>query len=155
MLTSQSQVGWVRRYVKSLSQRLGFHKATSSKSVILGGQQVTLRPLTTGEFLELIYMSSDVLHDALVSWVSHDEDIYSFVVYLLSKLSKEDATKIVCTFLHVEPEWLEKNATADEGFSAVKEAIRLNDWSEILQAMMVLDTIGMDEVVRLWQTMES
>jgi len=151
MLTSQSQVGWVRRYVKSLSQRLGFHKATSLKQVTLGGQQVTLRPLTTGEFLELIYASSDILHDALVDWVTYGENTYSFVASLLSRLGKEDVTKFISIFLRREPEWLEENVTANEAFKALEEAARLNDWTEILQTLVILDTLKLDEIMQLWQ----
>ena len=116
----------------------------------LGGQQVTLRPLTTGEFLELIYMSTDVLHDALMVWANKGGGTYSFVAPLVSKLDKEQALQLICLFLHVTPGWLEENDVyANEAYAALKEAVRLNDWSEILQAMVVLDTINIEEVLEL------
>jgi len=122
--------------------------------VILGGQQVTLRPLTTGEFLELVYMSSDTLHEALTAWAMH-EDPYSFISVLLNHLSKEDALRLIPMFLHVEREWLEENTTPDEVYEAFKEAVRLNNWSEILQAMLALDTIRFKEIMELWQTVKA
>lgn len=120
----------------------------------LGGQQVTLKPLTTGEFLELIYMSSDVLHEALTAWAMH-EDTYAFVSVLLNHLDKENALRLIPMFLHVEREWLEENTTPDETYEAFKEAVQLNNWSEILQTMMALDTIRFEEIMNLWQTVKA
>ena len=119
--------------------------------MILGGQEVELRPLTIGEFLELLYMGSDILHDALVDWVSKGEKTSSFVDSLLTKLDIEDATKLICMFLHVEPEWLKEYSSAEESFAALGEAIKLNDWTEMLQMIVILDTIRLDEVLKLWQ----
>lgn len=116
--------------------------------MILGGQQVTLKPLTTGEFLELIYLASDVLHEALVGWVEGGEDAYSFVSSLMSELPKEKALEVIFIFLHTTPRWMEENnVSADEAYKVLKEAVGLNDWSEILQAMIILDTIKVDEVM--------
>jgi len=120
----------------------------------LGGQEIELRPLTTGEFLELLYMSSDILHDALVDWVGKGEENYSFVGSLLTSLPKDEAIKLMCIFLHLEPEWIEQNSTADEAFIAFKEAVKLNDWSEMLQMMVILDTVRISEVMQLWQMVQ-
>jgi hypothetical protein len=116
----------------------------------LGGQTIELKPLTLEEFLELIYLGSDVLHTALMAWAATGETS-SFIMSLVAALDKEVATKLVCMFLHVEPEWLEENASADEVFDALGKAIRLNDWSGVLQVMVVLDTLKMDEVIEQWQ----
>lgn len=117
----------------------------------MGGQEIELKPLTTGEFLELLYIGSDILHDALVDWVGKGEKTSSFINSLLTKLSVEDATRLICMFLHVESEWLEKNSSAEESFAVLEEAIKLNDWTEVLQMMVILDTIKIDEVMNLWQ----
>lgn len=98
-------------------------------------------------------MGSDVLHDALVDWVE-SETTRSFTLSLLNKLDKEQVTKLICTFLHLEPNWLEENATAQETFGALEQAIKLNDWSGILQILVILDTLKMDEVIQLWQAMK-
>ena len=104
--------------------------------------------MTTGEFLELIYLASDVLHEALVGWVAGGEDAYSFVSSLMSELPQEKALGVVFIFLHTTPEWMEENdVSADEAYRVLKEAVRLNNWSEILQAMVILDTIKVDEVM--------
>ena len=99
-------------------------------------------------------MASDVLHDALVGWVAGEEKTSSFISSLISHLSKEDATKLICMFLRAEPEWLEENVSANEAIGALEEAMRLNDWTEMLQIMTVLDTIKIDEVMRIWQTVK-
>ena len=99
-------------------------------------------------------MASDVLHDALVTWVSQ-KDTYSFLTVLLNHIDKEDALRLIPMFLHVDREWLDENATADEAYEAFKQAVRLNDWSDMLQAMIVLDTIRFEEIVTLWQTVKA
>jgi hypothetical protein len=121
----------------------------------LGNQTIELKPLTTEEFLELIYMSSDVLHDALVAWVGAGEETSSFLMALLSKLDRQDAIKCICMFLHLEPNWLEENVSATETFGALSKAVRLNDWSGILQVLVILDTLKMDEVMQLWQMVKA
>lgn len=98
-------------------------------------------------------MSSDVLHTALIAWATK-QDTYSFMTVLLNNLSKEDAIKLALLFLPVDQEWLEKHTTPDELYGVVKESVNLNDWSEILQAMIVLDTIQFEEIVKLWQTVK-
>lgn len=103
----------------------------------------------------MLYMSSDILHDALVDWVGRGEETSSFVNSLLTNLNVEDARRLICMFLHTESEWLEQSSSADEIFGALKEAIKLNDWTEILQMMVVLDTIKVDEVMQLWQMVQS
>ena len=120
----------------------------------MGGQTIELRPLTTEEFLELIYISGDVLHEALVDWVSKEETS-AFVLSILSKLDKEKVTKLICMFLHVEPEWLEENASANETFEALRQAIGLNNWADVLQVLVILDTLRMEEVIQLWQTVKA
>lgn len=95
-----------------------------------------------------------MLHDALSAWATK-QDAYSFVSVLLNHLTHEDALKLIPMFLHVEKEWLEENTTADEVYEAFKEAVGLNDWSEILQAMIVLDTIQFEEIIKLWQTVKA
>jgi len=95
-------------------------------------------------------MSSDVLHDALMGWAGTG-DTYSFISILLNKLDKEQALQLIPMFLHVDREWIEKHTTVDEVYEAFKETVRLNDWSEILQTMLVLDTIKLDEVIELCQ----
>lgn len=126
----------------------------SSTLVTLGnGQTIELRPLSLEESLELIYMSSDVLHDALVAWVTNDKDLYRFSQSLMTHLKQEGAVRIVRMFLHVSPEQL-VGITGDEGFELLKKAIKLNDLGDLLQTMMVLDTVKVDEVLQLWQTME-
>lgn len=116
----------------------------------MGGQRVTLRPLTTGEFLELIYMSSDALPIALKAWATK-QDTYSFVTVLLNNLEKGDAIKLLLFFLPVDRDWLENHTTPDELYDVVKESVGLNDWSEILQTMLALDMLKLDEVMDLWQ----
>jgi hypothetical protein len=115
---------------------------------------IELKPLTLEEFLELIYMSSDVLHDALVAWVKN-EDTYNFIASLLAHLPKEDALKLIPMFLHVDEDWLNENASADEAYEALKQSVRLNDWSDMIQAMIVLDTVKFEEVVELWQMVKT
>lgn len=99
-------------------------------------------------------MGSDVLHDALTAWVMH-EDTYAFISVLLNHLDKEDALRLIPMFLHVDAGWLEENTTPDEVYEAFKKAVRLNDWSEILQAAMVLDTVRLEEIMQLWQTVRA
>lgn len=121
----------------------------SSKLVTLGGEQIELRPLTTGEFLELLYMASDVIHEALTAWAVKQE-AYSFVASVMSNLPKEDALRVMYLFLRTTPEWLEENyVSADEAYEALREAVKLNDWSEMLQTMMVLDTIRAEEIMQV------
>jgi len=120
----------------------------------LGGQQITLRPLTTGEFLELIYLASDVLHTALMAWATKQET-YSLVTVLLNNLDKEDAIQVMMLFLPVGRDWLEEHTTPDELYEVVKESVNLNNWSEILQSMIVLDMFKFDEVMDLWQTVKA
>ena len=120
----------------------------------LGGEQVTLKPLTTGEFLELIYISADVLHTALMAWAVK-QDTYSLVTVLLNNLDKEDAIRIMMLFLPVDRDWLEEHTTPDELYEVVKESVNLNDWSEILQSMIVLDMFKFNEVMELWQTVKA
>ena len=79
----------------------------------------------------------------------------SFVISLISRLDKEDATKIICMFLHMDKEWLDENVSADEAFEALREAIKLNDWSDVLQILVILDTIKIEEVMQLWQTVQA
>lgn len=126
----------------------------SSTQVTLGGREVTLRPLTTGEFLELIYMASDVLHEGLRAWASKP-DSYSFVTVLLNHIDKEDALRLIPMFLHVDRQWLEENTTPDEVYEAFKQAVSLNDWQGIFQAMVTMDTIGLEEIMAVWQTVKA
>lgn len=98
-------------------------------------------------------MSSDVLHDALVAWVTSKQDLYRFSQSLMTHLKQEDAVRVVRMFLHVSSEQL-AGITGDEGFELLKKAIKLNNLGDLLQTMMVLDTVKVDEVLQLWQ-MES
>lgn len=99
-------------------------------------------------------MSSDVLHDALVFWVTN-KDTYSFLTVLLNHIDKGKALKLIPLFLHVDADWLNKNASVDEAYQAFKQAVRLNDWSDMLQALIVLDTVRFEEIIALWQTVKA
>jgi len=120
----------------------------------LGGQEFELRPLTTGQFLELIYIASDALPAALKAW-SASPDAYSLVTVLLNHLDNEKALELISLFLPVSREWIEENTTPDELYRVMKISIGLNDWSEILQAILVFDVFEFSEVVGLWQTAAS
>lgn len=98
-------------------------------------------------------MSSDVLHDALVAWVTSGKDLYRFSQSLIAHLGKEDALRIVYMFLHVSSEQL-VGITADEGVDLLNRAVRLNDLGDLLQTMVILDTVKIDEALQLWQSVK-
>jgi hypothetical protein len=99
-------------------------------------------------------MASDALHEGLTAWAMKP-DSYTFVSVLLNHIDKEDALRLIPMFLHVDRKWLEENTTPDEVYAAFKQAVSLNNWQEIFQTMMVLDTVRFEEIMALWQTVKA